>query len=332
MHKLFSRYVQLTYGGVTKSGVLLVDMNFSGIEQVCQNVELANGGYIYLIDGNGEIIYHPKQQLIYAGLQEENNIQASTYADGTYKENFLGDSRLVSVKTVGYTGWKLIEQERQKRRSELEILQSQINPHFLYNTLDSIIWMTEAGRYEESIQMVTSLARFFRISLSRGKRIIPLKDELEHAKHYMTIQQIRFKNKFTTEITAQPDTENIYTLKLIIQPILENAIYHGMAACEEDGLIRVNAWRDNDDLIIDVSDNGIGMRPEIANSLLDENRPDIKTSGSGMGVRNVHRRIQLNFGEQYGLSIFSEPDEGTCVRIRLPALNDELAKQMEENE
>lgn len=421
-----SRYVQLTYGGVTKSGVLLVDMNFSGIEQVCQNVELANGGYIYLIDGNGEIIYHPKQQLIYAGLQEENNIQASTYADGTYKENFLGDSRLVSVKTVGYTGWKLvgvvpnktfssgspqilffglslilfsifllafvnfrisayisdpirrlehsinnlrigtddlkieetgcyevqrlshsirsmvstmhhlmddiIEQERQKRRSELEILQSQINPHFLYNTLDSIIWMTEAGRYEESIQMVTSLARFFRISLSRGKRIIPLKDELEHAKHYMTIQQIRFKNKFTTEITAQPDTENIYTLKLIIQPILENAIYHGMAACEEDGLIRVNAWRDNDDLIIDVTDNGIGMRPEIANSLLDENRPDIKTSGSGMGVRNVHRRIQLNFGEQYGLSIFSEPDEGTCVRIRLPALNDELAKQMEENE
>ncbi len=83
-------------------------MNFSGIEQVCQNVELANGGYIYLIDGNGEIIYHPKQQLIYAGLQEENNIQASTYADGTYKENFLGDSRLVSVKTVGYTGWKLV--------------------------------------------------------------------------------------------------------------------------------------------------------------------------------------------------------------------------------
>ena len=419
-----SRYVQLTYNGITKSGVLLVDMNFAGIEQVCQNIELANNGYMYLIDGSGEIIYHPKQQLIYAGLHEENNLKAALYPDGTFSEKFLGENRKITIRTVGYTGWKLvgvvpnktfstdspqiwffglslllfsafllafvnfrisayisdpirrlehsinnlriglddleiekggcyeverlshsissmvstmrhlmddiIEQERQKRRSELEILQSQINPHFLYNTLDSIICIIEAGRYEESIQMVTSLARFFRISLSHGKRIIPLKDELEHAKHYMTIQQTRFKNKFITEITAQPDTDGIYTLKLIIQPILENAIYHGMASCEDDGIIRVNAWRDGNDLIIDVTDNGLGMRPEVAQSLLDESRPNIKTSGSGMGVRNVHRRIQLNFGEQYGLSIFSEPDEGTCVRIRLPALDQNQAKEMEE--
>lgn len=411
-----SRYVQLTRDGSTEGGVLLVDMSFSGIEQICRDVDLANGGYLYLIDSRGELIYHPRQQLIYAGLLEENNLIAAGYRDGSYQEKFLGQSRQITVKTVGYTGWKLIgvvpeegitsdfwqmflfglffllfsaflmaflnfrisahitdpircleqsikeleagredveiveggcyevrrlahsirsmvstmrhlmddiiQQERQKRRSELEVLQAQINPHFLYNTLDSVIWMTESGRYEEAIQMVTSLARLFRISLSRGKSVIPLADELEHARHYMNIQQIRFKNKFTTRITALPGTEELYSLKLIVQPILENAIYHGMASAEDDGEIAITARRAGDELIIDVVDNGIGIRPEISASLLDEDRPEIRTSGSGIGVRNVHQRIRLTFGEQYGLTILSEPDEGTTVRIRLPALTE----------
>ena len=417
-----SRHIQLTRDGVTENGVLLVDMSFAGIEQVCRDVELANGGYMYLIDGDGEIIYHPRQQLIYAGLLEENNLQAASYSDGNHLERFQGEQRHITVKTVGYTGWKLvgvapnesselpelflfglslvlffvflmaflnfrisayisdpirrleqsikelesgrqnveiedagcyevqrlshavrsmvstmhhlmddiIEQEGQKRRSELEVLQSQINPHFLYNTLDSVIWMTESGRQEEAIQMVTSLARLFRIALSRGNSIIPLSDELEHARHYMTIQQIRFKNKFQTKITAQPGTEGLYTLKLIVQPILENAIYHGMASAEDDGLISVTACRAGDDLIIDVSDNGLGMRPEVAASLLDENRPEVRTSGSGIGVRNVHQRIRLTFGPEYGLTIFSEPDEGTLVRIRLPALTREEADRYQQ--
>ena len=414
-----SRHVQLTQDGVTQSGVLLVDMGFGGIEQVCRDVELSNGGYLYLVDGDGELIYHPRQQLIYAGVLEENNLAAAQYRDGTHWEEFQGQRRQVTVKTVGYTGWKLvgvvpgdsltadsrqmflfglslllfsvfllaflnfrisahitdpirrlehsikeleagrqdvdieeagcyevrrlshsvrsmvstmrhlmddiIQQEAQKRQSELEVLQSQINPHFLYNTLDSVIWMTEAGRYEEAIQMVTSLARLFRISLSRGKNIIPLSDELEHARHYMNIQQIRYKNKFTTRITAQPDTQGLYTLKLIVQPILENAIYHGMASAEDDGLICVEARREGEDLIIDVTDNGLGMRPEVAASLLDEDRPQVRTSGSGIGVRNVHQRIRLTFGQAYGLTILSEPDEGTTVRIRLPALDEEGA-------
>ncbi len=328
-----SRHVQLTRGGATESGVLLVDMSFYGIEQVCRDVELSNGGYLYLIDGSGELIYHPRQQLIYAGLLEENNLIAATYRDGTHQESFQGKSRQVTVKTVGYTGWKLvgvvpaeslaensqqmllfglslllfvvflmaylnfrisahisdpirslehaikeleagcedveieekgcyevqrlghsirsmvstmrhlmediIEQEEQKRRSELEVLQSQINPHFLYNTLDSVIWMTEAGRHEEAIQMVTSLARLFRISLSRGKSVIPLSSELEHARYYMNIQQIRYKNKFSVQINALPGTEGLYTLKLVVQPILENAIYHGLSSAEDDGLITI---------------------------------------------------------------------------------------------
>ncbi len=421
-----SHHVELTRDGVTEGGVLLVDMSFSGIEQVCRGVTLGEGGYLYLIDGDGELIYHPRQQLIYAGLLEENNRAAAGYRDGSHRERFQGQARQVTVKTVGYTGWKLvgvapaaswltaspqlflfglslllfaiflmaflnfrisariadpirrleqsikelesgredveieeggcyevqhlsrsvrsmvstmrhlmddiIHQESQKRRSELEVLQSQINPHFLYNTLDSVIWMTESGQQDEAIQMVTSLARFFRISLSKGKSIIPLTDELDHAKHYMNIQQIRFKNRFTSRIQAGADTEGLYTLKLIVQPILENAIYHGMANAEDDGLIQVSAYREGDALIVDVADNGLGMRPEVAASLLDEDRPEVRTSGSGIGVRNVHQRIRLTFGAEYGLTILSEPDEGTLVRIRLPALTREEAARCQEGE
>lgn len=420
-----SRYVQLTREGSTYSGVLLVDMGFSGIEQVCRDVEPAGGGYIYLTDAEGELIYHPRQQLIYAGLETENNLAAASLPDGVHTETFEGERRLVAVKTVGYTGWKLVGvvprggasddgytflfglsmllfsaflmallnfrisarisdpirrleqsvkeleagaqevairedgcyevrrlahsiasmvstmrhlmddiilQEKRKRRSELEVLQSQINPHFLYNTLDSVIWMTESGRYDEAIQMVTSLARLFRIALSRGRSFIPLADELEHARHYMTIQQIRYQDKFTASVTAEEGVEGLYTLKLIVQPLLENAIYHGMAGCEEDGRITVTARRDGSDLVIDVADNGTGMPPEVVERLLDESQPQTRSSGSGIGVRNVHRRIRLTFGEQYGLEVFSEPDEGTTVRIRLPALTAEEAAQLQREE
>ena len=421
-----SHHVQLTRDGATEGGVVLVDMSFRGIEQVCRGVTLGEGGYLYLIDGDGELIYHPRQQLIYAGLLNENNRAAAGYRDGSHMEIFQGQHRQVTVKTVGYTGWKLvgvapaaywlttfpqlfpfglsvllfsiflmaflnfrisariadpirrleqsikelengqedvqieeggcyeiqhlsrsvrsmvstmrhlmddiIRQEGQKRRGELEVLQSQINPHFLYNTLDSVIWMVEAGQPSEAIQMVTSLARFFRISLSRGKNIIPLSDELDHARHYMNIQQMRFKNRFTFRIEAGEGTQELYTLKLVIQPILENAIYHGMAGVEDDGEITVTARREGADLVIEAADNGLGMRPETAASLLDEDRPEARTSGSGIGVRNVHRRIGLTFGPEYGLSIFSEPDEGTLVRIRLPALTRAEAVERQEGE
>lgn len=110
--------------------------------------------------------------------------------------------------------------------------------------------------------MVTSLARLFRISLSGGRRVIPLADELEHARHYLNIQQIRYRNRFEAQVSARPGTEGLYTLKLTVQPLLENAIYHGMAGAEEDGLIRVDAYREGDDLVIDVTDNGVGMPPE----------------------------------------------------------------------
>ena len=411
-----SRQVELTRAGSIEGGVLLVDMSFSGIEQICKDVELASSdGYLYLIDGDGEIIYHPRQQLIYAGLLEENNRTAAGYEDGSHAETFGGAKRQVTVKTVGYTGWKLvgvvpadniwdnygqlllfflfvvlfsifllvfvnlhlserisvpiktleravkeleagreevdidvsgpyeierlghsirsmvstmrhlmddiIEQEAQKRRSELDVLQSQINPHFLYNTLDSVVWMTENGRTDEAILMVTSLARFFRISLSRGSNIIPIADELEHARHYLTIQKMRYKNKFSATIEARGGVEKLYTIKLIVQPILENAIYHGMAYADGDGEITVRARRDGEDVVIEVADNGPGMPEETVERLLDQSYAAAPgTKGSGIGLRNVHQRIRLTFGEEYGLAIHSEPDAGTTVCIRLPVL------------
>ena len=412
-----SRQVELTRKGSIESGVLLVDMNFSGIEQICKDVTLPySQGYLYLIDGSGELIYHPRQQLIYAGLLEENNLSAADYADGTHTETFQGQRRSVTVKTVGYTGWKLVgvvpranmldnygqlmlfflfvvffsifllvfanlrlsewitapmkqldravkelesgreqvdftvdgpyevehlsrsiqsmvstlrhlmddimEQEAQKRRSELDVLQSQINPHFLYNTLDSVVWMTENGRTEDAVVMLTALARFFRISLSRGSNIIPLADELEHARHYLTIQKMRYKNKFSAQISAEDGVESLYTIKLIIQPILENAIYHGMAYADGDGEIQIHAFREGEDVLIEVTDNGPGMPEELVEQLLSPNGPAVSgAKGSGIGFRNVHQRIQLTFGPDYGLTILSEPDNGTTVRIRLPALD-----------
>ena len=425
-----SRHVELSRGGVMQSGVLLVDMSFSGIEQICKEVSLSNGqGYLYLIDGSGEIIYHPRQQLIYAGLQEENNLTAAAYSDGTHTENFQSQRRQVTVKTVGYTGWKLVgvvpvetlrdnysqlllfamfvvifsifllvfvnlrlsewitapmkklelavrelekgaesvdfdvdgpyevehlsrsvqsmvstmrhlmedilRQEEEKRRSELDVLQSQINPHFLYNTLDSVVWMTENGRTQEAVAMLTALARFFRISLSKGSSIIPIGDELEHARNYLDIQKMRYKNKFSADISVEQGVERLYTVKLIIQPILENAIYHGMEYADGDGEIHIRAFREGENMVIEVEDNGPGMPEQVVEQLLN---PGISVSaarpgGSGIGLRNVHQRIQLTFGPAYGLTIRSEPDSGTVVRICLPALREnEVRKYRREGE
>lgn len=425
-----SRHVELSRGGVMQSGVLLVDMSFSGIEQICKEVFLSNGqGYLYLIDGSGEIIYHPRQQLIYAGLQEENNLTAAAYSDGTHTERFQSQRRQVTVKTVGYTGWKLVgvvpvetlrdnysqlllfamfvvifsifllvfvnlrlsewitapmkklelavrelekgaesvdfdvdgpyevehlsrsvqsmvstmrhlmedilRQEEEKRRSELDVLQSQINPHFLYNTLDSVVWMTENGRTQEAVAMLTALARFFRISLSKGSSIIPIGDELEHARNYLDIQKMRYKNKFSADISVEQGVERLYTVKLIIQPILENAIYHGMEYADGDGEIHIRAFREGENMVIEVEDNGPGMPEQVVEQLLN---PGISVSaarpgGSGIGLRNVHQRIQLTFGPAYGLTIRSEPDSGTVVRICLPALREnEVRKYRREGE
>ena len=205
--------------------------------------------------------------------------------------------------------------------SEIRHLQSQINPHFLYNTLESITWMVEAQENEAAVRMISELAKLLRVSLSRGKTIIPIKDELQHSRSYMNIQLARYKERFKTEFRIEEEIENCCIVKLVIQPILENAIYYGVGNMDEDddGMIIVSGKKKDEDILITIEDNGMGMREEVLENILTDNSK-VPKHGSGVGVINVHSRIRLMFGEEYGLSIESEPDEGTRVTIRIPAI------------
>lgn len=210
-----------------------------------------------------------------------------------------------------------VKEQEAKRKSELKALQSQINPHFLYNTLDSIMWMIESERYQDAVFMVHALGKLFRISLSRGRNIITVGEELQHAGSYLDIQKYRYKNKFTSFFEVEEGIEKYRTIKLIIQPLIENAIYYGMEYMDGEGEIYIRAYTKDQELFIEVADNGPGMPEEQVAGLLTE-ESETRSRGSGIGLKNVHQRIQLYFGTEYGLEIESEPDEGTTVRIHLP--------------
>ena len=407
-----SRTVELTRNGTSMLGVLLVDMNYSSIEQLLEKANAdTSGEYVYLMAPDGEIIYHPKQNLIHMGLYQENNDRTAQYEDTTVKENFRGEKRLVTVKTISYTGWKLVSvvpmksfsmgmtdmrnlvvllvaltvlaavllnqlvsariskplrrlndsvkewesgnmnpdiyaggsmevehlgktlrstvaqiqqlmddivvEQEEKRKSELDALQSQINPHFLYNTLDSIVWMITGERYDDAVFMITQLASLFRISLSKGKTVIRIEEEVKHAQNYMNIQKIRYKNSFEVDFQIDEDIRDGCIVKLVLQPLLENAIYYGMEFMDGEGEIHVRGYRKDDDVYLEVEDNGLGMPEEEAAELLNgKERPH--KHGSGVGLINVHSRLKLRFGEEYGLIIHSCPDEGMMIQIHIP--------------
>lgn len=422
-----SRAVEITQGAYVSQGVLLLDIRYSSLEQLLNSVTLGNKGYVYLVSNDGKLIYHPKNQLIDSGRVQENHQEAAALRDGMHEERFQGEKRFITVKTVGYTGWKLVgvtpakgisfsgvktrlfivfvillilfllvlinyyissritdpiheleksvgeleegnleaeisirgsyeiqhlgrsittmaqqiqvlmkdivAEHESKRKSEFATLQSQINPHFLYNTLDIIVWMIENEQKSEAVKVVTALARFFRISLSRGKSIISVGDELEHVRNYLMIQHMRFKNKFSYQIEAETDVLALASLKLTLQPLVENAIYHGMEFMDGDGEILIRAWKEKDELFFLIEDNGLGMLKEQVERLFSDTSHVPSRRGSGIGVRNVNERIKLYFGEMYGLTIDSEPDEGTRIYIRLPAVSyDELAQKEGFNE
>jgi two-component system sensor histidine kinase YesM len=391
--------------------VTMVDMNFSVIEELCNKVSLGRRGYIYVIDRYGNIIYHPQQQIVYAGLKQENIDEALKHEPGSYFDYFQGEKRIMTVKNISYTGWKMVgvsfvdelaentqdfnnfifyillfviafgiaaatfisykisqpikrlehqmnriengdfdidllevkgedevkrltkafnlmitrirqlmaqiigEQEA-KRKSEFKALQAQINPHFLYNTLDSIIWMNESRNYRGVTEMVAALAKFFRISISKGNEIIDVGDEIEHARSYLVIQKIRYKNKFDFSIEAAPEALQHKTLKLILQPIIENAIYHGIGNIQEKGEIKISVYIEGEAIVFRVADNGYGIKPERLKGIL--NREPSADQASGVGLKNVNERVKLCYGSQYGITIESEEEVGTAVFIRIP--------------
>ncbi|MGC6587138.1 cache domain-containing sensor histidine kinase [Paenibacillus sp. Dod16] len=223
---------------------------------------------------------------------------------------------------------QIVKEQESKRRYELEALQAQINPHFLYNTLNSVVRMVGMSKKEEVITMITSLSKLFRLSLSKGKTSISVREELEHARHYLTIQQMRYKQKFDFMIEADEAAQSCYTLKLVLQPLIENAIVHGIEYMVDQGHIHITAAIQGDLLEMTVRDNGVGMSPEMLERILEVEAlrqhpaPFINTAGSGVAVRNVHDRIQLYYGHRYGLEYESELEEGTTVRIRIPIIHE----------
>ena len=392
-----SRGIRNYTGTEAEDGVVFLDLNYSAISELCAQSSMGDKGYVFILDQNGNIVYHPQQQQLYNELQTENislvmnaksdivtvgkgddeKIYALSHSDITgwtivgcmnmsellrnsrqtrsiyvlvavgliivallissliarnitlpiqklrdsmksvQKGNFdIEDIEVISDNEIGsltrsfnvmtHRIWELMEQnvkeQEQKRKIELKALQSQINPHFLYNTLDSIVWMIEGERYEDAVFMITQLASLFRISLSRGKTIISVEDEIKHAKNYMNIQKIRYKNSFAIDFSIEEEILHCCTVKLVVQPLLENAIYYGVEGMDGEGEIHVKGYRKEDDIYIEVSDNGLGMPQDMVEQLLTDNNR-VRKHGSGVGVINVHSRIRLMFGEEYGLFI-----------------------------
>ncbi len=389
---------------------VFMDIRFSNIAAYVDDVGIGQHGYCFIQDTDGDLVYHPQQQLIYAGLKEEAG-ELQSLADGSYIRsnviytvNSLSNCswRIVAVSyvdelitgrvegmvriclallalmflTAVFVGslfsWlfakpakrlarameafeknaenfcfepvegtsevnalsssfghmvlrvqQLMEQVRQEeislRKTELKALQAQINPHFLYNTLDSIAWMCEEERTKEAVEMINALARLFRISISKGHELIPLEKEIEHAKSYLKIQNYRYKNQFTYHFQVEESCLPYYCNKITLQPIIENAIYHGIDRMVDEGHIEIRVWEEEQAIVMTVEDNGVGMTKEQCVDILEREPGDRR----GIGIKNVNDRIQIYFGERYGLQITSEPDEGTCVKIRIPKLEEE---------
>jgi two-component system, sensor histidine kinase YesM len=224
---------------------------------------------------------------------------------------------------------KIKEQENLKK-AELRALQAQINPHFLYNTLDTIVWMAESKKTDQVIEIVTALSSFFRISLSKGKDWITIGEEIERTRSYLTIQKMRYRDIMDYEIKVDEGVLDYTILKLILQPLVENALYHGVKNKRQGGTIIVRAKRkDENEILLEVEDNGIGFTPEklaMIQEELNDDSGEIKLE-SGFGIGNVNKRIKLYYGKQYGLSIKSEHYAGTRVTLVIPARTDDTIER-----
>lgn len=201
------------------------------------------------------------------------------------------------------------KKEKYLRTSELKALQSQINPHFLYNTLDTIIWSAEFQESEKVISLTKALAKFFRLSLGDGSELTTVSDELDHVLQYLIIQKMRYDDKLAFNITCDDGIDTIRIPKLILQPIVENAIYHGLRPMIGQGMINISAKKTDDGLLFTVADNGAGYDTKVVGKT--------KESGSGVGQSNVDQRIKLYYGEDYGITISSEIGKGTEVVLKL---------------
>ena len=244
--------------------------------------------------------------------------------------SMLSDSLNLMIDKINELLEQVTREQTRLRRAEFELLQSQINPHFLYNTLDAIVWLAEAGEQKKVVSMVGSLSEFFRTSLNQGKDIVSLREELQHVRSYLEIQQVRYQDILQYEIHV-PEELYCYSIpKITIQPLVENALYHGIKNKRGPGRIVISGERDQDMLAIRIRDNGIGIRSERLQQIRQGMQNKVPKENDIYGLYNVNERIRLNFGSRYGISIESVYGEGTEVRILLPigGENDEKVENL----
>lgn len=268
-----------------------------------------------------KVISKPIQKLMKAMEDFEQDAAGYSFQSvgGTTEIQALSQSFDHMVVRIQELVTKVRQEEITLRKTELKALQAQINPHFLYNTLDAIGWLCEEERSQDAVEMVNALAKLFRISISKGHELITIEKEVEHATSYLKIENFRYKNQFVYEFTVEEECLPYYCNKITLQPIIENAIYHGLNRMVDDGHIGIHIYAEEDDIVMEVIDNGVGMTPEQIHSILYK-EPGDKT---GIGIKNVNDRIKIYFGEKYGILIESELDEGTSVKIRMPKIERE---------
>lgn len=394
------------------AGIFFIDLNYKLLRDLCENNSLGTDSYIFIMDDRGNIIYHPKQQLLFRDLTTEKTQEVIECTDNYFITGAGEDRTLYTISQSEQTGWYVvgvtsfaslmpkqletktvyflwagglilsglllalvlvsavmkpikvlrlsmrevekgdfekarikeipqneigalsnsfnimidrihrlmeenIQEQEQKRRSELKALRSQINPHFLYNTLDSIIWMAEGGKNREVVLMTSSLAKLLRQSISNDEEMIPLWKEIEYVRSYLTIQKMRYKDKLEFAIQVDPQIREERIVNLVLQPIVENAIYHGIKNKEGNGLIQITGALEEGDIVLRVIDNGAGMDEETLAHIFDRSREHEDNKKNGVGIYNVHLRIKLYCGEGYGLEFASKEGEGTVVTIKL---------------
>lgn len=241
----------------------------------------------------------------------------------------LGNSFNIMTERIQQLMEENVQEQRQKRKSELRALQSQVNPHFLYNTLDSIIWMSESGKNDEVVLMTSALAKLLRQSISNENEIVPISQEIEYTRSYLIIQKMRYRDQLEFEIEVDDDIMSRPIVKLVIQPLVENAIYHGIKYLEGKGMIWINGGRTGDKIVISISDNGVGMDEGTLAGILEKKPKDKDRKSNGVGVYNVHNRLQLYYGKEYGLSFESAVGIGTNVTVKIPYFMQEAREDEE---
>jgi two-component system sensor histidine kinase YesM len=392
--------------GITGEGIFLVDLNLSVINEICNHINLGKRGYVFIVDKQGNIVYHPQQKLINSNLKTEMIDKVKQSSSGSFITGEGNKKRIYTIQETHF-GWKIvgvayaselianqyqinlsyflwtifalvialylsffisrhlsrpikmlqsnmkqvekgdfsirsefqskneigqlshtfnimvgrirdlmnqiIQNEESKRKSEMKLLEAQINPHFLYNTLDSIIWMAERKKHDEVVLMTSSLAKLFRSIINKNNETVPVRVEIEHITNYLLIQTMRYKDKLDFQIDVDPSILEVHIPKIILQPIVENAIYHGIKNKLEPGLVKITGKVDGDTIVFVVADDGVGMEQEKLDQILKLKEGII----GGIGVSNVNDRIKL-FGNEFGLTFESEKWEGTKVTIVLP--------------